>query len=114
MPWKRSSYIASTPVVANVQTYLKLRGPEFKARKKQQRGKGREWICSNTHGSLTEKLHFVTKQVNETSMFQNFVNIKTFYDKNVYYIITSVQLFTVTTKKPCPIFFFFKLQACGG
>lgn len=39
-------------------------GPELKARKKQQKGKGRKLICSNTHGSLTEKLHSVTKQVN--------------------------------------------------
>ena len=70
MPWKRSSYIASTPVVANARTYLKLKGPEFKARKEQQKGKGREWICLNTHGSLTEKLHFVTKQVNGTYMFK--------------------------------------------
>ena len=42
----------------------------IQSQKKQQRGKGREWICSNTHGSLTEKLHFVTKQVNETYMFK--------------------------------------------
>ena len=32
------------------------------------------------------------------------LNIKTFYDKNVYYIISSVLLFTVTTKKQCLIF----------
>ena len=64
MPWKRSNYIAFTLVVENAQTYLKLKGTESKARRKQQKGKGREWICSNTHGSLTEKLHSVTKQVN--------------------------------------------------
>ena len=64
MPWKRSTYIAFTPVVENAQTHLKLKGPELKARKKQKKGKGRKLICSNTHGSLTEKLHSVTKQVN--------------------------------------------------
>ena len=64
MPWKRSTYIAFTPVVENAQTHLKLKGPELKARKKQKKGKGRELICSNNHGSLTEKLHSVTKQVN--------------------------------------------------
>ena len=56
--------MAFTPVVENVQTHLKLKGPELKARKKQKKGKGRKLICSNTHGSLTEKLHSVTKQVN--------------------------------------------------
>ena len=30
-------------------------------KKKQGKGKGRELICSNTHGSVTEKLHSVTK-----------------------------------------------------
>ncbi|CAH3019466.1 unnamed protein product [Porites evermanni] len=62
MPWKRSTYIAFTPVVENAQTHLKLKGLELKARKKQQKGKGRKLISSNTHGSLTEKLHSVTKQ----------------------------------------------------
>ena len=33
-------------------------------KKKQEKGKGRELICSNTHGSVTEKLHSVTKLVN--------------------------------------------------
>ena len=42
----------------------------IQARKKQQKGKGRKWICSNTRGSLTEKLHFVTKQINGTDMFK--------------------------------------------
>ena len=87
MPWKRSTYIAFTPVVGNAQTHLKLKGPELKARKKQK-GKGRKLICSNTHGSLTEKLHSVTKQVNINETYcilLCFVNIKTFYDKNVYY-----------------------------
>ena len=66
MPWKRSTYIAFTPVVVveNAQTHLKLKGLELKAREKQQKGKGRNLISSNTHGSLTEKLHSVTKQVN--------------------------------------------------
>ena len=81
MPWKRSSYTASTPVVASAQTFLKLKGPEFKARKKQQKEKRREWICSNTHGLLTEKLHSVTKQVIDTC---HFFAIKPFYDKSVY------------------------------
>ena len=65
IPWKRSTYIAFSPVVENAQTYLMLKGLELKARKKkQEKGKGRELICSNTHGSVTEKLHSVTKLVN--------------------------------------------------
>ena len=49
-------------------------------KKKQQKGKGRELICSNTHGSLTEKLHSVTKQVNInetycTLLFCQYLNI---------------------------------------
>ena len=39
MPWKRSTYIAFTPVVENTQTYLKLKGLELKARKKTREGK---------------------------------------------------------------------------
>ena len=103
MRWKRSSFIASTPVVANAQTYLKLKEPEFKARKKQQKGKRKEWTCSNTHGSLTEKLHSATKQVNDTV----FVNIKTFSEKNVYFIINSVLLLTMTTKNNACFFCLF-------
>ena len=63
-PLKKRSYTAFTPVVENAQTYLKRKRLEFKARKRQQMGKRRGWICSNTHGSLTEKRHSVTEQVN--------------------------------------------------
>ena len=42
MPWKRSTYIAFTPVVENAQTHLKLKGPELKARKKTKEGKRKE------------------------------------------------------------------------
>ena len=79
----------------NAQTYLKLKGLEFKARKKkQEKGKGRELICSNTHGSVTEKLHSVTKQVN--------INEK--YCILLFALISSVLLFTMTTM---PLFWFY-------
>ena len=61
---------------------------QIQSQKKQQKGRGRELICSNTHGSLTEKLHSVTRQVNinkHTEIISCFPNIKTFYAKNVYY-----------------------------
>ena len=64
MRWKTSSYIAFTPVLENAQTYLKLKGREFKPKNKKQKGKERELMCSNTNGSLTERLCSVTKQVN--------------------------------------------------
>ena len=38
----------------------------IQSQKKQQKGKRKEWTCSNTHGSLTEKLHSATKQVNDS------------------------------------------------
>ena len=40
-------------------------------------------------------------------MTQCFVNIKTFSEKNVYFIINSVLLFTMTTKNNACFFFFF-------
>ena len=58
----------------------------IKSQKKTKEGKRKKLICSNTHGSLTEKLHSVTKQenINETyCILLCFVNIETFYDKNV-------------------------------
>ena len=83
------------PVGENAQTYLKLKGLELRAGKKTREGK-RELICSNTHGSVTEKLHSVTKQVN--------INEKILYIIMMFAIISSVLLFTMTTM---PLFWFY-------
>ena len=54
MPWKKSTYIAFPPVVENAQTYLNLKGPELKARKKkrEEKGKGLDMF---KHSWLTDR-----------------------------------------------------------